>query len=165
MGTREKGFTLIELTSAMTAGAILVVSFASILVLSTKQSSAIGRRVALQQDVIVLNGYIREQLLNMIGDSLLIYTDTTAENNGITSNSGSIITTEDIDGNQYRLALSNQHLDWQKNGLSHQPVDAEVLTLNFQKRSSSIGKRVDLSITFFEEEDTVTNEWILVFRN
>lgn len=165
MGTRENGFTLVELTSAMVGGTILVIAFASILVFSNKQASSANRRVSLQVDMIMLDTYLREQLLNTVGDSLLIYTDVAAEQNGSASVSGSIMVTKDIENNQYRLAPLNQHLDWQKNTLSHKPVDAKLLNLNFRKINSSVGKGVDISMTISEEDDTLTSEWTLAFRN
>jgi len=165
MGGRENGFTLVELTSAMVGGTILVIAFASILVFSNNQASYANRRVALQEDMIMLDTYLREKLVSTIGDSLRIYTDAVAEQNGSPSDSGSILVTKDISNNQYRLAPLNQQLDWKINSLSYKPVDAKLFYLNFKKVNSSFGKRVDISMTISEEDDTLTSEWTFAFRN
>jgi len=165
MGGRENGFTLVELTSAMVGGTILVIAFVSILVFSNKQASYANRRVALLEDITMLDTYLRDKLVNTVGDSLRIYTDAAAEQNGSPSDSGSILVTKDISNNQYRLAPLNQQLDWQINSLSYKPVDAELFNLNFKKVNPSFGKRGNSSITILKESDTLTARWTFAFRN
>ena len=161
----KKGFTLVELSTALAAGTILLLAFSSMLVFTSKESSAASRRAELLQDVLVLDGLVHKQLSKTIGDSLLIYADTTAEQNQTASNSGSILHAKDGDGNAYRVATSNQRLTWRINGVSQQVGDSEVTNLNFQRSSSSYGEKVDLAITFLMGEDTLNYEWIIAFRN
>lgn len=161
----QEGFTLVELSTGMVAGTILVLAFTSILVFSRNQSTAATQRVNALQDVWVLDEYIHKQLIKTMSDSVLIYADSTAEQSDSPSNSGSILRTADIDGNSYRIATSNQSLTWEINGTSYNPVDAKIPSLSFQESSSSSGKKVNMGITFLSGEDTLAYEWIITFRN
>jgi len=165
MKLRENGFTLVELSSAMVASTILVIAFASILVFINNQIFSAAGRVDLQRDIAMFDRYLREQMLFTESDSLIIYADALAEQNGLASNSGSILVTQDINDNQYRLALLDQYLEWSKNTLSYEPVEARVLDLNFEKSGSFQRPGIAINMSLFNNNDTLNCEWNLAFRN
>jgi Tfp pilus assembly protein PilE len=163
--TARGGFTLVELNTAMVAGGILVLAFSSILVLSRNESSSAMQRVQMQQDVMLLDRYIHNQLTSCIGDSSLIYADSTAEQSRTPSGVGTILHTKDTKGNSYRIAASNQNLNWEVNGTIHHPVDARVAGLNFRENTSKYGKEITFGIQLLSQKDTLAYEWVIVFRN
>ena len=62
----NKGFSLVELTSAMVASAILVIGFGSVIVMSRQQLSDTNTRVGLGYDQVIVDRYIRTKLLHLI---------------------------------------------------------------------------------------------------
>lgn len=161
----NEGFTLVEVSAGMAAGVILLLSFSSLLVFSRQQTSAVTERISALRDGWMLDRYLRNSLSKTLGDSVRIYTDANAEQNDSPSNTGTILKTEDQNGNTYRIAVSNQDLVWQVNGLTHHPVDAEVIGLAFQQMSSRYSKNLDVDITFLSDKDTLTYDWVISFRN
>lgn len=161
----EDGFTLVELSTSMTAGIILLLAFTSVLVFSREEASATAERVSTLRDGWMLDRYLRNTLAETVGDSVLIYADLLAEASDTPSSSGTILKTVDPAGNTYRIAASNQNLVWQENGVTQYPVDAQVLNLAFQRTDSPYGRRLNLDISFLSAQDTVTYGWIITFRN
>lgn len=162
---KEHGFTLVELSTGMVAGTILILTFASVLVLSRQETSAATRRVNALHDVWVVDEFMHNQLSKTMSDSVKIYADSTAEQSGSPASTGSILRAADGDGNSYRIAISNQTLNWTTNGLIHNPVDADVTTLSFSEDNSSSGKRITMGITLLSGGNTLDYEWIIAFRN
>ena len=162
---KEEGFTLVELSSAMAAGAIVMLAFASILALSTQESSAITQRVEIQRDILMLDRYIHMQLANTMGDSLSIYADLEDEEDEDPSSSGTILRTKDIDGNDHRIAASNQNLRWKIGSETHSPIDTKIQNLTFQETSLSYSKKIDFALQFLSENDTLSYEWTVSIRN
>ncbi|MFQ6675708.1 MAG: type II secretion system protein J [Fidelibacterota bacterium] len=162
---KEGGFTLVELSTAMAAGSLLVLAFASIMVLTRRQWDAVSLRVNSFQDVMVLNGYVHKQLSAAIGDSTRIYADAAAEAANSPSTSGTILRTRDVDGRTYRIGTSGQILTWDIDGQTHNPMDSRVTDLQFQESNSPTGKKVDMTVAFESGEDTLVYEWSVHFRN
>lgn len=165
MAKNQHGFTLVEMTTGMVAGTILVLAFSSVLVVSRRQSSAATDRVNAFQDVWVADQFIHKQLSKAVSDSTKIYADTTAEQSSTPSTSGTILRATDSDGISYRIAVANQTLDWQVDGQSFNPVDTKVPQLTFQETSSTGGKKIDIGMTFLSGEDTLAYEWTITCRN
>ncbi|MEE8186771.1 MAG: hypothetical protein V3T99_03805 [Nitrososphaerales archaeon] len=162
---KNGGFTLVEVSAGMAAGVILLLAFSSLMVFSRQQTSAVTERISALRDGLMLDRYLRNSLAKTLGDSVRIYADASAEQSDSRSNTGTILKTEDRNGNTYRISVSNQDLVWQVNGLTHHPVDAEVIDLAFQQTSSNYGEKLSVDITLLSDKDTLTYDWVISFRN
>ncbi len=166
MSIRSRGFTLVELTSAMVASAILVIGFGSVIVMSRKQLSDTNVRVSLAYDQVILDRYVRTKLTSTVSDSMKIYASASDESNQITSTSGSILRAVDADSTVYHLDITDNTLLWVTDDtLNHNPVDNEVSDLSFSERVGNIGKILTLRMNLISDEDTLACEWTITLRN
>jgi len=60
------GFSLVELTSAMVASAILVIGFGSVILMSRNQLAATNTRVGLGYDQVIIDRYVRTKLTTTV---------------------------------------------------------------------------------------------------
>lgn len=162
---KQEGFTLVELSTSMFAGAILLLSFTALMVFTRQESADATTRVNILTDGWMLDRFVKDHLLQTVGDSLLIYLDSDAEQSENPSLSGTILTTKDLDGNIFRIAVSNQSLDWVENGVTQNIVDADVMDLAFQQTNSSYRKNLAMDITLMSAEDSIAYAWVISFRN
>ena len=145
--TGQKGFTLIELSVGIFGGTLLLLSFTALMVFTRAESADATTRVNILNDGLMLDRFVKNHLSQTVGDSLLIYLDTTEELSENPSLSGTILTTKDLDGNVFRIAVSGQSLDWVENGVTKNIVDADVMDLNFQQTNSLYRKNLAMDIT------------------
>ncbi|MBT3253634.1 MAG: hypothetical protein HN995_00520 [Candidatus Marinimicrobia bacterium] len=162
----NKGFSLVELTSAMVASAILVIGFGSVIVMSRQQLSDTNTRVGLGYDQVIVDRYIRTKLTSTVSDSMRIYADAADELSNTTSTSGTILRAVDADSSIYHLDLTNNTLLWvTDDSISHNPVDSEISDLLFTERVGNIGKILNVSMNLISDEDTLEVTWSITLRN
>ncbi|MCF7826832.1 MAG: hypothetical protein K9M55_02355 [Candidatus Marinimicrobia bacterium] len=165
MSTRNQGFSLVELTSAMVASAILVIGFGSVIVMSRNQLSDANVRVGLGYDQVILDRYVRTKLTSTVSDSMKIYADASDEAAGITSTTGTILRAVDADSTVYHLDITDNTLLWVTDSINHNPVDSEVIDLLFTERVGNIGKVLSLSMKLCSAGDTLASAWTITLRN
>lgn len=166
MLSKNHGFTLAELTSAMVASAILVIGFGSVLVMSRNQLAATNTRVGLSYDQVILDRYVRTKLTSTVSDSMQIFANETDELAGTTSSTGSILRAVDADSTVYHLDLTDNTLLWvTDDSITHNPVDSEISDLFFSERVGSMGKILEMSLNLISDDDTLACEWSITLRN
>jgi prepilin-type N-terminal cleavage/methylation domain-containing protein len=162
----NRGFSLVELTSAMVASAILVLGFGSVIVMSRQQLTDTNTRVGLGYDQVIIDRYVRTKLTSTVSDSMRIYADSTAEASNTTSTSGTILRAVDADSTIYHLNLANNTLLWvTDDSVTHNPVDCEIRDLLFVERVGNINKILNVSMKLVSDEDTLAVAWTLTLRN
>ncbi len=163
--TLNRGFSLVELTSAMVASFILIIGFGSVIVLSRQQLTETNVRVGLGYDQVLIDNYIRTKLTSTVSDSMQIFANASDENSSTTSTSGPILRAVDSDSTVYHLDLSGNSLLWMIDSVAHVPVDCEIANLNFSERAGNIGKILTISMDLVSSEDTLGCEWSITLRN
>lgn len=161
----NKGFSLVELSSAMFASFLLVLGFSSVLMFSRKQLSDTSTRVALGYDQVIIDNYIRTKLTSTVSDSMQIFADSTAEANSTTSSSGTILRAVDADSTVFHLDITNNTLEWTVDSIIHVPVDSDISNLLFTERTGTYGKVLDVTMDLCSEEDTLSVAWTITLRN
>lgn len=162
----NRGFSLVELTSAMVASAILVIGFGSVILMSRQQLADTNTRVGLSYDQVILDRYVRTKLTSTVSDSMRIYANASDESSQTTSTSGTILRAVDADSTIYHLDLTNNTLLWVTNDtIDHNPVDSEISDLLFTERVGNIGKILSLSMNLISDEDTLSCAWTITLRN
>ena len=161
----NKGFTLVELISAMAASMILILGFSSVIVFSRSELSKANTRVGLSYDQVLIDRYVRTKLTSTISDSMQIFADTVAEASSTTTTSGSILRAVDADSTVYHLDLSGRNLRWMVDSTTHTPIDSEITDLVFAERTGNYGKILDLSMNLCSAGDTLAVEWSITLRN
>jgi prepilin-type N-terminal cleavage/methylation domain-containing protein len=162
----NRGFSLVELTSAMVASAILVLGFGSVIVMSRQQLSDTNTRVGLGYDQVIIDRYVRTKLTSTVSDSMRIYADEAAEAANTPSSSGTILRAVDADSSTYHLRLANNTLEWiTDDSVTHNPVDGRISDLLFTERIGNINKILNISMNLISDEDTLAVAWTLTLRN
>ncbi len=165
MFNSNRGFSLVELTSAMVASAILVLGFGSVIVLTRQQLSQTNVRVGLGYDQVLIDRYVRTKLTSTVSDSMRIYLNANDESNNITSTSGTILRTVDSDSTVYHLYITNNTLEWMIDSTTHIPIDCQVRDLLFREQVGNFGKILSISMKLCSEEDTLACAWTITLRN
>ncbi len=165
MLTRNRGFSLVELTTAMAASFILVIGFGSVIVMSRQQLSATNIRVGLGYDQVLIDRYIRTKLTSTVSDSMQIFADEIDESTSTTSTSGTILRAVDSDSTVYHLSIDSSTLEWVIDSTSHAPVDCEVADLLFTERAGNFGKILSINMNLVSDEDTLACAWTITLRN
>ena len=165
LGNNNRGFSLVELSTAMVASAILMVGFSSVIVFSRNQLTDTNVRVALSYDQVLLDRYIRTKLTSTIGDSMQIFSSAQNELNGITDSVGPILRAVDADSTVYHLDITGGTLLWMVDSTLHNPVDADVSDLMFYATTGSNKKRLRIAMNLSKSGDTLAPEWSLTLRN
>ncbi len=162
----NRGFSLVELTAAMVASAILMIGFGSVILMSRQQLSETNIRVGLGYDQVIIDRYVRTKLTSTVSDSMQIFANATDEASHTTSTSGTILRAVDADSSVYHLSIANNSLLWVTNdSINHYPVDGKVSDLLFSERVGSIGKVLTLSMNLISEDDTLACAWTITLRN
>ena len=166
MSDLNKGFSLVELTSAMVASAILILGFGSVIVMSRQQLADTNTRVSLSYDQVLLDNYVRTKLTATVSDSMKIYANSADEMSGTTSSTGTILRAVDADSTVYHLNLTDNTLLWvTDDSINHNPVDARISDLIFTERVGNIGKILSLRLNLISDEDTLECAWSITLRN
>ena len=162
----NRGFSLVELTSAMVASAILVLGFGSVIVMSRQQLTDTNTRVGLGYDQVIIDRYVRTKLTSTVSDSMRIYADASDEAANTTSTSGTILRAVDADSTIYYLKLANNTLLWvTDDSVTHNPVDSDISDLLFTERVGNINKILTVSMNLISDEDTLAVAWSITLRN
>jgi len=161
----NRGFSLVELTSAMVASMILILGFSSVIMFSRQQLTDTSVRVALGYDQVLLDKYVRTKLTSTISDSMRIYASAADEGNGITSTSGPIMRAVDADSTVYHLDVTSGSLLWMVDSTVHNPVDCDIDGLLFTERTLSNGKALKVNMRLCDGGDTLAVEWSMTLRN
>jgi len=162
----NRGFSLVELSSAMVASAILVIGFGSVIVMTRQQLSETNTRVGLGYDQVIIDRYVRTKLTATVSDSMRIYADATDEASHTTSTSGTILRAVDADSTVYHLDLTDNTLLWvTDDSVTHNPVDSEISDLLFTEKVGNIGKILNVSMNLISDEDTLAVAWTITLRN
>lgn len=144
-----------ELSSVMVINSILIITFATILYMSQKQSSSIQHNIDSQRDMLILDKLVHNHLLKTYSDSLFIYVDESSEQAQTPASSGAILVTKDPDSNSYRITAANNQLVWEKNALTLQPVTASIAGLNFNRSNAPGDEYIEIEMNLYQETDTV----------
>lgn len=163
--SRSRGFTLVELTSAMVASSILILGFGSVIVFSRQQLSETNIRVGLNYDQVLIDKYVRTKLTSTISDSMQIFADATDEATSTTSTTGTILRAVDADSTVYHLDVTGGTLLWMVDSIAHTPVDCEIVDLVFTERTGNFGKILDVDMNLCSGGDTLASEWSITLRN
>jgi len=162
----NRGYSLVELSSAMVASAILMIGFGSVIVMTRQQLSDTNTRVGLGYDQVIIDRYVRTKLTSTVSDSMRIYADATDETSNTTSTSGTILRAVDADSTIYHLDLTNNTLLWvTDDSVTHNPVDSKISDLLFTERVGNIGKILNISMNLISDEDTLAVAWTITLRN
>ncbi len=161
----NKGFSLIELTSAMLASSILALGFGSIIVFSRAQLTATNVRVSLAYDQVLIDRYVRTKLTSTISDSMQIFIDASAEASATTSTTGTILRAVDADSTVYHLDITSNTLLWMVDSTVHNPVDCDIADLVFTEKVGNFGKILDVDMNLITENDTLALAWSITLRN
>jgi len=162
---QTSGFSLVELISAMAASLILVLGFSSVILLSRQQLTDTNIRVGLGYDQVLIDRYVRTKLTSTVSDSMLIFADQTAEGNGVSSSTGTILRAVDADSTVYHLQITGNALEWTIDSTTHSPIDCFVSNLAFVERTGNHGKILALSMDLVSESDTLACAWTITLRN
>jgi hypothetical protein len=160
-----RGFSLVELLSAMAASMILVLGFSSVILLSRQQLTDTNTRVGLGYDQVLIDRYVRTKLTSTVSDSMKIYADLTAEGNDVTSSTGTILRAVDADSTVYHLSINNNTLAWLVDSTNHNPIDCTVNNLAFREKDGHHGKILDISMDLVSDSDTLACAWTITLRN
>ncbi|MEA3287327.1 MAG: prepilin-type N-terminal cleavage/methylation domain-containing protein [Candidatus Marinimicrobia bacterium] len=163
--SHSRGFTLVELISAMTASMILIMGFGSVIVFSRSQLTQTNVRVGLGYDQVLIDRYVRTKLTTTVSDSMQIFVDAAAEASSTTSTTGSILRSVDADSTVYHLGITGGSLQWMIDSTTHTPVDCEVSELVFTERNGNHSKLLNLSMNLSSAGDTLACEWSITLRN
>ena len=162
---KEQGFTLVELSSVLVINSILVITFATILYMTQKQSRSIQHSIDTQRDMLILDKLVHNHLLKTFSDSLFIYVDESSEQAQTPANSGVILVTEDPDSNTYRITSDNNQLVWEKNATTLYPVTASIADLNFSRSNTPGDEYIEIEMNLYQETDTVRYVKSFIPRN
>ena len=161
----QSGFSLVELTTAMVASLLLVMSFSSVVVFSRHQLTEARTRIGFSNDQVVIDNYIRSKLTGTISDSMKIYTDADAQATGIASETGAILRAVDPDSTVFHLQLNESKLLWMEGSTAHLPIDSDVSGLCFTEQTGLHGKTLSIRMKLSAAEDTLDAAWSLSLRN
>ena len=161
----NRGFTLVELISAMTASMILVMGFGSVIVFARSQLTQTNVRVGLNYDQVLIDRYVRTKLTTTVSDSMQIFVDASAEASSTTSTTGSILRAVDADSTVYHLDITSSTLQWMVDSTTHTPVDCEVSDLVFTERTGNHSKLLTLNLNLCSAGDTLACAWSITLRN
>ncbi len=152
---QQGGFTVIELSSVLVVNGILAVAFASILYINQDHSASIQRKIDIHNDIKVLNSHINSFLLRASASSILIYSDSDAEDAGTPSNSGTILTAGDFAGDSLRISASGNQLVWQKNATTINPLTSSVNGLTFSRNEVINPGYYHMMVNLVQNTDTM----------
>jgi len=151
----ESGFTLVELVSILAINGILMIAFATILIINEDNSATLLRRLNIHNDMQIFDTYINKNLLSTISDSVFIYIDSTAEQAGIYSNTGKILVMKDNVGNSFRITSINNQLWWEKNNDISTPLTSVAQSLTFSKSMPLNQNYVEMAVTLVNATDSL----------
>ena len=154
-----------ELSSVLVINSILVITFATILYMTQKQSRSIQHSINTQRDMLILDKLVHNHLLKTFSDSLYIYVDESSEQAQTPANSGVILVTEDIGSNTYRITSDNNQLVWEKNTTTLYPVTASIADLNFSRSNTFGDEYIEIEMNLYQETDTVRYVKSFIPRN
>lgn len=163
--SHSKGITLPEVMMAVVIVGIVTIGFSSSLMYTNNMRLDSKIRTMFSQDTYILDKYVRDNLTEQIADSMEIYVDTTAESGGSASSVGTIIRTVLPDSTIERVLVENGQLVWEIDSSQHEPVDANINQLRFEKYS---GYRTDMLLvnaTLIQGDDSLALEWKVCIRN
>ncbi|NQV14291.1 hypothetical protein HQ531_02450 [bacterium] len=161
----NSGFSLVELTSAMFASAILLLGFGSVLVFSRKQLSETSMRVGLGYDQVLVDNYVRTKLTSTVSDSMQIFANAADEATSTTSTSGTILRAVDADSTIYHIDIANNTLEWMVDSTLHTPTDATIANLLFSERQGVMNKILEVTMDLVSDDDTLSVAWSITLRN
>jgi len=162
----QSGFTLSELLAAIATSSVVILAFGSALMFTRNEFSAASDRVGLAQDAVIVDRYVRNKLTIGLSDSLSIYADASAEQAGLTSETGTILRLVLPDTTVHHISLNNHRLVWiVDDSITHYPVDADVQNLVFRERDGNMGKLLDVSMEVCSPTDTLEYAWDITLRN
>lgn len=161
----QAGFTLVELTTAMVASAILILGFSTVIIFTRKELTNTAARVGLGRDQVLIDRYIRTKLTSTISDSMKIYANSYAESIDSTSTEGVILRAVDADSTVYHVSVASGQLIWLEDSVSHSPIDGTISDLTFTERTITTGKNLSISMGLCTTSDTIDTQWSITLRN
>lgn len=158
------GFTLVELSTGMTISTILLLTFATILYISRRQTEDLNERLTLYRDVMILDQWVQRYVTNSHGDSVAIYASITDELNDTRTSDGTILHLFLPDSTWVRLAEDSQQINWQVDLTDHYPLDSPVSQVRFIRKPGQMDA-LRLQATLFNDEDSLSYDRLIVPRN
>jgi len=163
----ESGFSLVELSSAIVSGGILLLTFFTLMVYGRNETDKISENVKLVNDSILLDGFFSQLSYDFPGDSINIFIDSSAEDAGTTNLTGSILKSSDSDGNSIRFAVLDSILSVLVNGTNSISLDQQVTTLAFTKDTITPNgsTTIQIAIDLLTNGKTKNMVWKYACRN
>ncbi len=159
------GFTLVELTTAISATAVIFLAFAVTMFMYRRETSQINALTSLNRDLEVVNSYIDKHLFTAYADSTRIYADSSTESSGNSSSSGAILRTCNANDDIIQIRHSGEDLVWSINSVQHTPVDNEISSLSFARSLLDGGLCIVVTAAITNGNDTLTFNRNLLLRN
>ena len=140
----SRGTTLPEIMISLVIAGIVAIGYGSLLLYTRTMYNDTVIRTQLSQDALIIDRYIRSNLTLQISDSLKIYADSSAENTGITSATGTILRAVRPDNTVDHLETIASQLVWEIDSLLHYPIDSDVSNLQFASYSGNNTDMIDI---------------------
>ncbi|MCF7808006.1 MAG: prepilin-type N-terminal cleavage/methylation domain-containing protein [Candidatus Marinimicrobia bacterium] len=159
------GTTLPEIMIALVIAGIVAIGYGSMLLYTRTMYNNTVIRSQLSQDALIIDQYIRSNLTLQISDSLKIYADSTAENAGTPSSSGTVMRAMRIDNTVDHVEVISSQLVWEIDSLQHYPIDSDVASILFTSYAGNNTDMLDVDIQLVESTDTLDLTWTVSIRN
>jgi len=159
------GTTLPEIMIALVIAGIVAIGYSSFLLFTQNLYNNSIVRSQLSQDALIIDNYVRSFLTLQVSDSLKIYADSSAENSGTTSSSGTILSAVRSDSTVDHLEVISSQLVWEIDSLAHYPLDSDVSSILFTSYEGNNTDMLNIDIDITEDTDTLELEWIVSIRN
>lgn len=159
------GTTLPEIMIALVIAGIVTIGYSSLLMFTRNMYNDTIVRSQMSKDAYIIDQYVRSKLTLQLSDSLEIYADSTAENSGTTTSTGTILRSVRPDSTVDHLAAVSSSLVWTVDSLIHYPVDSDISSIAFIKRTGYSKTILDISMHIAEGGDTLELDWLVSLRN
>jgi len=150
---------------AIVVASIVALSFSSVAMYTQNMYHSSRSRSQLSQDAFIVDRYIRKHLTLQMADSMKIFASAEDEVINITDSIGVILRSVRPDSTVDHLALSGGRLVWQVDSNAHFPIDSDVSSLLFTRRSGFSRTLLDINIDLIAGQDSLPLYWLVAVRN
>lgn len=159
------GTTLPELMIALVMASIVALGFSSTLMYTRNMYNDSVVRSQLSQDAYVIDQYVRTKLTLQLSDSLKIFADASDEASEITSTSGTILRSVQVDSTVDHLSIEGSKLKWNIDTLVSYPVDSDISQMIFTEDVGYSKKLLNIEMQLVEDTDSLELVWLISIRN
>ena len=150
---------------ALVIAGIVAIGYSSFLMYTRTMYNDTVIRSQLSKDALIIDRYVRSNLTLQMADSLKIFADSTDENDGTTSSSGTILRAVRTDSTVDHLEVIASQLIWGVDSVAHYPLDSDVASILFTSYTGNHTEMLNIDIQIAEGNDTLDLEWIVSIRN